>query len=108
MDCLPVSSELKRQSLLRSPHWMSQGEEAVWDTRTLARLPLQYANFFDCKNVDLSGLSECRSLRYIHIRTASEVDLSPLKDLTVRVALGRGVTAIGTQHLGPGVKVRKM
>jgi NACHT N-terminal Helical domain 1/NACHT domain len=82
-----------------------QGLEAVWDIRALARLPLRSVSFDGCKNVDFSRLSECLSLRYIRILDVPEVDLSPLKDLTVRVVLGRDVTAVGVQQLGPGVKV---
>ncbi|SHG21883.1 NACHT domain-containing protein [Streptoalloteichus hindustanus] len=83
--------------------------EASRDMWAFARLPLRMIQFYGRGNPNLSGLENCRSLRLIRIDGSCEVDLSPLRELPVRIVLGgRRVTAIGTEQLHPRATVEQL
>ncbi|MEV0072690.1 NACHT domain-containing protein [Amycolatopsis sp. NPDC050768] len=78
------------------------------DLRALAALDLRHVMFVGRSDIDITPLTEHRSLRFLNLRNfRGEVNLAPFADLKIAIWLGPDVVATGIDKLGPGVTLNR-
>lgn len=86
--------------------WLKNCPELI-DLEPLAELSLEILVLIKCPMINFASVAKHPTLTWITIDSPLQpVDLSPLADSTLTVALNPGVKALGIEKLGPGVKLK--